>query len=335
MKSTLLILGITFSLNICAQTTSYTTYDKISGILDGTNNTDNTSSHKLFPGTVSDTDEFFYLSESERTSFITYNFFIQPPPPLLTTNPADLEICTGNSTRLTAASNYVVSWYTTPPPLGSPVGTGTSYITPPLTTGYYTYYAIAENSGIKSEITGVEVVMVYPSPTLSISSSVNTLCASETATLTVSGTTYYEWENGPISAQMTIRPATTQSYKVTGINTAGCKSTAVYIQTVETCTLPYQADISIDQVANTDQQKDHKLFSVYPNPNNGEFSIRVNSISESTKVEVYNWQGTLTLDYKVTDEVTAVTLKDFPNGIYIIRIIENNKVLKQEKIIKE
>jgi len=343
MKSSLLIIGILYSVWLSAQTTNHREFEKVPGISSELIIADNLSKTSFYSPTQAETDETGHLSESEKISWFNSNSFTQPSPPLLTTSPVNLEICTGSSTRLTASSTNVIFWYTTPPPLGSPVGTGTCYITPELTTGYYTYYAVADNGGIKSDITAMEVVMVYPTPVLSITSNVNTLCVNETATLIASGTTYYEWENGPVSAQITIRPANTQTYKVTGINTAGCRGSVFYTQVVEIC--KSEAEIEISSGQNTvssrkmttidDPLNENKLFSVYPNPNTGEFNIRVNSISETTRVEIYNGQGELTLANKITNEISAITLNENPKGIYIVRVIENDKVLKQEKIVRE
>jgi hypothetical protein len=263
------------------------------------------------------------------------NFYtLNPAAPYLTTNAHNLEICDGNSAHLTATSPYTILWYSTPPPLGAPVGTGTSYITPTLNTGYYTYYAVADNNGVKSDVTAMEVVMVYPSPEITVVSSAKNLCANETATLTVSGTTYFEWENGPIASKLIIRPNTTQSYKVTGINTAGCASSAVYTQSVISCDFN-TASTNRALTSNLELNEDERLFSVFPNPNNGDFHIRANVISESTRVEIYNSLGALSYSNKIINEESAITLKEFNNGIYIVRIIENDKILKQVKIIKE
>lgn|GEM_PF-2589033 len=336
MKRIILILSISFSLKICAQTITLHSGIKNANVTYDVYDPQNLFDAGLLLGFPAETGETSYLTEVERINLYNHNFFAQPTPPLLTTNLSDLEICTGNSTRLTASSNHTIFWYTTPPPIGSPVGTGTSYITPQLSTGYYTYYAVADNGGIKSDITAMEVVMVYPSPVLNIVSNVNTLCANETATLTVTGTTYYEWENGPVSSQIIIRPVNTQTYKVTGVNTAGCKTTAIYTQSVEACDSGMDVVSTRQYTAGSIQQTENNLsFSVYPNPNNGDFNIRVNSISENTHVEVYNWLGALVYSNKITSEITAVTLNNFPGGIYIVRIIENDTILKQEKIIKE
>lgn len=346
MKSTLLIFSIFLSLGVSAQ--SYSEKSSVS-IGDESDDSYNSANHLsgFFPGILLDSDEPDYSAEADRISLFDFNSFTIPSPPLLTTSASDLEICTGNSTRLTASSNHEIHWYTTPPPIGSPVGTGTSYITPVLTTGYYTYYAVAENNGARSEITAMEVIMVYPNPNVNIISRKSKICAGESVTLTAIGTTYYEWEKGPVSEQIVVTPENTQVYQVTGINTAGCRSTAAYTQFVEVCspgddeTYPGGKEGSARYSSGSDHGisgmsiKEDRLFSVFPNPNNGDFNILVNSISESTKIEIYNAIGELSFSSKVTGEITAVGLKESPNGIYIVRITENDKVLRQQKIVKE
>lgn len=339
MKGTILILIVSFGLVTHAQTISSRLFPETerAGAYD--------SEHLLTSGSVSgfpqDDRDGLYPQDSERMGIYNPNAFTKPVVPVLTTDAAHLEICTGNSTRLTASSNYPIYWYTTPPPLGIPVGTGSFYVTPELSTGYYTYYAVADNNGIKSDITAMEVIMVYPKPVLNIVSSAPALCSGENATLTVSGTTYYEWENGPVSPQLVIKPQETRSFKVTGVNTAGCSSTAVYTQLVESCTASAEEELSTlslnssSRHVSNDLKQDDPVFSVFPNPNHGAFNIQVSSISETTRVEIYNSLGALVYNSLIADETLQVDLHDYPDGIYIVRIAENDRVLKQQKVIKE
>lgn len=320
MRSALLIICIHLCLRVFTQHAVLVSYDRTN-----------------FLSRLSEVNDEFRLQEAERTGLLTYNTFTQPSPPILTTNAAELEICDGKSARLTASSPYTIYWYTTPPPLGSPVGTGTSYITPELSTGYYTYYAIADNNGIKSDISAMEVIMVFPNPTLSISSNIINLCASSSATLKASGATYLEWENGVLAQELRVSPDHTRTYTVTGINTAGCKSTAVYTQLVEDCR--HNDELSLEAMTMARNGLAHageeKQFSVFPNPNKGEFNVRAGIISESTTVEVYNWLGALVHYSRITSETSSVDIRNYASGIYIVRLIENDKILKQQKIVKE
>lgn len=334
MKGAILIVIVSFGLSISAQTVSnpYLEETKISsGIYD---------SERLFnSGFISGVpqdhgaDLFPVLLQSDLRN--------QPVAPILTTKASDLEICTGNSTRLTANSNHPIFWYTTPPPVGLPVGTGTSYVTPALNTGYYTFYAIAEDNGIKSDISSMEVVMVYPTPTLNVSSSNPVLCVGETTTLTVTGTRYYEWENGPVSSEFVIKPAEKQSYKVTGINTAGCKASVVYTQVVEACVAGSGGEVNpadtdaANKKSGIDTLNEHLQLSLFPNPNNGEFNLTTNSVSGTSRVEIYNSLGALIYNQLVKEEKSLLDIRNYPNGIYVVRIVESNKVLKQQRLIKD
>lgn len=255
---------------------------------------------------------------------------VPPSPPLLTTSSENLEICEGKKAHLTANSNHIIYWYTTPPPLGTPVGTGTSYITPALTAGYYTYYAVAEHNGIKSDATAMEVVMVYPEPVITISSNMTSACALESITLTASGTTYYEWDNGVVADYIVIQPARTQTFKVTGVNTAGCRTTSEFTQAVKTCDA---ANSSTQSAGYAVSEVKEYSFRVYPNPNHGEFNLNLSSLSETVRVEIYNWFGGLVYSNKVTSPLSNIQLRDTQKGIYILRIIENETLIHQEKVL--
>ncbi|PBQ34083.1 hypothetical protein CNR22_20645 [Sphingobacteriaceae bacterium] len=325
MKSKISILLVFYSLSISAQIFPAT----------HTSVHENLLSLDYSSGLFFERGEYSYLSDLERLNLSTYNSFAQPAAPILTSHASDLEICTGHSTRLTATSGHSIYWYTVPPPLGTPVATGPIFITPILSTGYYTYYAVAENNGVRSEITSMEVVMVYPSPSLTVTSNATSVCANETATLTVSGTTYYEWEFGPIASQMTITPIETQTYKVTGINTAGCKSTVEFTQHVDLCYTEYLAN-SVSKKSNSFplEETGESIFSVFPNPNNGAFTIHLGDVTQNTRVEIYNALGQLIYSSKISEELTAIAIDDVPNGIYVIRILEKDKVQRQQKILK-
>ena len=336
MKSNALIVFIFLSFSASAQLNSIVSNTSISETsIDDNSLKKHFATNLYFAQNYHESEISQQMLRNETSRFLNHSNFIVSPP-LLTTSLHALEICAGNSTQLTANSEHTVFWYTTPPPLGSPVGTGTSYITPELHAGYYTYYAIAENNGVKSDFTAMEVVMVYPNPTLSIVSSASNLCSNQTATLSVSGTTFYEWENGPVSSNITIRPTATQEFKVRGVNTAGCATSAVYTQMVISCSNSNDTESANERFIDSDKTAlIERLFSVYPNPNNGDFKIAVNYFSEATRVEIYSSLGVLTYSGKISSELTEINLRDYSNGIYIVRIIENNKVLNQEKVIKE
>ena len=253
-----------------------------------------------------------------------YDPLFAPPAPQITTEPAKLEVCAGGNTTLTAVSEHEIHWFISPPPLGEPVARGTSFVTPPLSQGYYVYYAIAHNGRSYSNFTSIDIVMVYPLPVLNITASHELLCSGETATLSARGCSKLHWNSELPSSFITIAPTKNTTYTVTGMNTAGCTNTATFTQRVENCA-------GIGESGITHQEE----LSIYPNPNHGEFNIQVSSISGNSKGEIYNTLGELVYSCDLKDTLTSVNLIELPTGIYFVRIIENGKEVSQKRLVKE
>ena len=72
-------------------------------------------------------------------------------------------------------------------------------------------------------------------------------------------------------------------------------------------------------------------FVVYPNPVNDAFSISINA----KKVEIYNVTGQLvkTFNNKFSDE--SLSVSELQNGIYLVKVIDNNNNQATKKFIKQ
>jgi hypothetical protein len=74
---------------------------------------------------------------------------------------------------------------------------------------------------------------------------------------------------------------------------------------------------------------------LYPNPNNGEFSLITNhkAILENAVVEIYNLLGTRIYNHTIQDSTINITISDQPSGVYFLTVTANHS--KQTiKIIK-
>jgi hypothetical protein len=81
-------------------------------------------------------------------------------------------------------------------------------------------------------------------------------------------------------------------------------------------------NVSIKTIDDSDNIK------IYPNPTTGDLIIDAKKVKS---IEVYNSIGSLVSNYKNTNKIS---IKNLPNGIYILSItIENNRTIK--KIIKK
>ncbi len=83
---------------------------------------------------------------------------------------------------------------------------------------------------------------------------------------------------------------------------------------------------------------DNEQFIVYPNPNNGNFTLSFSNINENCNIEIYNVMGenTLTETLRSARGDNLINLGNKPNGVYFYRVLEEDGSLVGEgKIIIE
>lgn len=74
-------------------------------------------------------------------------------------------------------------------------------------------------------------------------------------------------------------------------------------------------------------------FKIYPNPNNGEFTINNTTANQNLKVHLYNALGELIKSEIINSEVIKINLQHENKGIYVLQIIENESVILSKKIL--
>ena len=137
----------------------------------------------------------------------------QPVIVIIPTNPTT--ICSGDQVTLTASGATSYSWSN---------GSGTTKSITVKPTSATTYTVTGNIAGCKG--TAVKTITVNPDPTVSISTSVNPICAGTSTTLTASGASSYLWGNNMGTANpISVIPGSKTTYTVTGTS-AGCSGTA-------------------------------------------------------------------------------------------------------------
>ncbi len=83
-----------------------------------------------------------------------------------------------------------------------------------------------------------------------------------------------------------------------------------------------------------------KVFSIYPNPSNGEFTIAYDLLKRSdVSISIYNINGSLVRSVTDTKEQyegryrLPVNLNELPNGIYIVTLINGDKKSTERLVI--
>jgi hypothetical protein len=146
------------------------------------------------------------------------------------------------------------------------------------------------------------------------SSGASILTASTTAST-------YSWSDGATTMTTSVTPTTTTTYTVT-VTELGCSADAFVTVTVSNCNGVKEL------VANG--------ISIYPNPTNGILNISISSeLAGNTSIEVYDAIGKLAIKETLSNDMNTINLSKLEDGIYVFRVINNNKAIKIGKVVKQ
>jgi hypothetical protein len=76
------------------------------------------------------------------------------------------------------------------------------------------------------------------------------------------------------------------------------------------------------------------VFTIYPNPSNGNITIKTTDLKENTQLTIYNQLGQIVLTKQINNELTNLNV-NVSAGVYQVRILNGNELIYQTKIIKE
>jgi gliding motility-associated-like protein len=139
----------------------------------------------------------------------------------------DTVLCAGESTTLTASGTGTFFW-----------NNGTTGPTVTLTPGAsqrVSVVATASNGYVDSAVANITVNTLPP---IAINPASTSICIGNSATLTGSGGLGYLWSDGTIASSITVSPASTANYSVTGTDINGCTATASSTVTVNQLPIP-------------------------------------------------------------------------------------------------
>jgi hypothetical protein len=230
------------------------------------------------------------------------------PLPIVTASVNNQIICSGDTVFFSGNGASTYTW------TGGVVNNVA--FTPTITD---TYTVTGNLNGCQNS--AVITVTTNPLPAISVVSSESLLCAGSSATLTASGGLSYTWS--PVTSSVNtvvVSPTTTVQYTVSGTGSNGCINTATITQNVSLCT-----GISKNEKNN---------LSLFPNPSEGDLEILINYASESLTVEIYNILGETVLKQAVNSHAT-LNISDLAQGLYVLKILDKNIKIAEQKFIKK
>ena len=231
------------------------------------------------------------------------------PVPILSIISTATAICAGDTVKFTAAGATSYAWN---------IGDNDSLIvvTPTITTTY----SVVGTNGFGCTSTKTDSVKVNALPNITISGTTGTICIGENITLTANGANTYTWSGGINTNSIAVSPSVSTTYSASGTSTDGCVGSNTLQLNVTECT-------NIKTIASKANIK------VYPNPNNGEFTIELTNINNSN-ITITNVLGQIIKTQKA-ELMNQIDLNAFDKGIYFINVMENNQSVYRGSIIKE
>ena len=178
-------------------------------------------------------------------------------------------------------------------------------------------------NGLSCTSKGSVLVTVNPNPTVSIVSTRTLICKGEKTTLTASGTNSFVWTSpAATTATVSVNPISvglTTNYTVTGTDANGCQTAASIGIKVNACTGINEAGL------------EQGLITVYPNPNNGSFSIKVKS---DMHLSLMNELGQVIKELNFTNENQfQQNIQGLSAGIYFVSGIQDGSYIKTKLVV--
>lgn len=217
-------------------------------------------------------------------------------------------MCSGNTATLSASGAVTYAWSNT--------STLSSIVVVPNSTTTYSVVGVDGNGCIAS---ASHTVVVNATPTLNLNGA-NVICLGESSTLTISGADTYTWNDGSNLSNLVINPTSNSTYSVVGLSNNGCSSSAAITVSVSEC---------VGVVQNTKQSIG---LNVYPNPNNGEFTIQ--SENDLT-VKIVNQLGQVVYsDVLSAENNKKINVSNLPVGLYYVVCSDGQSSVSKAVIVK-
>ncbi|MCK4638469.1 MAG: T9SS type A sorting domain-containing protein, partial [Bacteroidales bacterium] len=199
------------------------------------------------------------------------------------------------------------------------------WVKPEITTEF-TISSVTHANGCTNSGSGNALVTVYELPQPNLGPDTN-ICINHVITLFPGSFVSYEWFDGSTEPEFVFNAA---SYGI------GITDVSVIVTDENGCKAESAVSVNVEECAGI-EELDNLNIGIYPNPNNGTFTLKLNS-SEINKINyrIVNSIGNVLFkvkDVQINGEYeNTIDLSDYSEGIYFL-IIENKKGIINKKIV--
>ncbi len=286
------------------------------------------------------------------TTYVTVNEL-----PTITIS-GNTEVCQGTATTLTANGAATYQW-----------SNGTNGAN--NTVDVFGNYTVTGTSAAGCSSTATTTVIVYSLPVINISGETE-ICQGSSTTLTANGAETYLWNNGTTDATLTTSNAGT--YTVIGTDEHGCYSTEsvdvvvyyptdedIYVsetgsyewhdstytesgdytwtgQTIHGCDSVVTLHLTITPTDTTGiATYDGSDLTLYPNPTTGLVTVRLTpeTCNLTPEIHLFDIYGRRLQMISVAGETTQIDLSQYATGIYLVKLVNDGRVVATGKVVKQ
>jgi hypothetical protein len=243
-------------------------------------------------------------------------FVMVNPSPAVGIFAPNTSVCAGSSVNITAFGASSYQWNT---------GATTNVLN--VSPSAATSYTVIGTNSFGCTAQAVQAIGVNPLPSVGIASSDpdDIVCVEDVTTLTYNGAgaVTFQWisNNGVLVGNpVNVSPQSTTSYTLVGTSAAGCKSEGYYELNVTECVGLNQNAASVNGI------------KVFPNPNNGVFTIEWDNNLNKTAT-VTDVSGKVVYTAGSSSNQMNIDLGELSNGIYFVKV-ESNGVAEVIRVVK-
>jgi len=96
----------------------------------------------------------------------------------------------------------------------------------------------------------------------------------------------------------------------------------------------YKSTLVNDKISTIEQLNKKQGIKVYPNPNNGYFTVELNNINTGSEVYIYDLLGAKIFDTTIEDQTSSkINLSKIKKGIYIVKVVDRNQQFTKKMIV--
>jgi hypothetical protein len=208
-----------------------------------------------------------------------------------------------------------------------------------------TNYNVIIMGACTSSITPLSLGLIVFNAPLIVSQPLNqTACVGNSASFSAGVTGIglsYQWRKGTVniinggnisgatSATLTINPVNTFDVSANyNVVVTGACSSVTSTSGNASLSLCVPTAISPLKVAN-------EAISIYPNPSKTSINIDISdtSLADKTELKLYDVMGKMVVNTNLTKKLTTLKTSNLPSGIYLYKVLDNNKTIQSGKLI--